>query len=137
MPVSLRPIAVIGAPGNRTQRLFAQLVFSGNYATGGDSVTYDAADAPSYAPVYIETPMIGAGQPPVAFRFENPAQAPSFKLNLVKGVKAFDFLIKVYEITVATGAAGLTSAELAAGAYPAALTAATDAFVELEFQSNI
>lgn len=137
MPVSLRPIAVVGAPGTRVQRLFAQLVFSGNYSTGGDSVTYDTKDAPSYVPVYLETPLIGAGKPPVSFRFVNPAQAPSFLLDLIQGTQAFNFLIKVYEITVATGAGGLTSAELAAGAYPAALTAATDAFVELEFESNI
>ncbi len=132
MAISLRPISSWGNPGGRDFTLFAQLVFSGNYTTGGDTVTLDTVDAPDVE-IYNERPALSVGRPPLEWRFNSVSVVSTtaggpYVFDLVPGTKAYDFKVKVF----------INGAELAAGAYPAALTAPVpQPRVSLHFRQNI
>ncbi|MDE1940712.1 MAG: hypothetical protein KGI66_01210 [Patescibacteria group bacterium] len=128
MALSLRPISAWGNPGGRDFTLFAELVASGNYATGGDTVTYDTVDAPDVNG-FLERPTLSVGKPPIKWEFNNVSNLTNtYIFDLVPGVTAYDFKVKVY----------INGAELAAGAYPADLTTALPPIrVALSYRQNI
>lgn len=130
MPIALRPISQFGTPAGRLYRGFYEMVFSGDYATGGDTVSLDLVNAADQV-VFNETQSLPVGRPPADWTLPSVSDAAAsgdYTFDLVLGSKAFDFKVKVYQ----------AGAELAAGAYPAALTTPLPVpRLSLRFRQNI
>lgn len=114
--------------GEQTINAFGSLAFAGNYTSGGDAagaLGYGANTA-GFPQLRMES-VIHAGQMPISGRVDlgNGYQGqflPSGGAGILPALKIF---------VAATGA------ELAAGAYPAALTGASSAQASLTYAKNI
>jgi hypothetical protein len=119
--------------------VFGQLVFTGNYSTGGDSLLNTAGNvAPEILPpglpantasmpVFLNgQTAVHASRPPLVW---NVAIESGYNPVLVPGSGPFNFKVKLFDPA--------TKAELAAGAYPAAVTAAVFNTLELRYKKNI
>lgn len=117
---------------------FGQLVFTGNYATGGDAggtVNLDKGTA-GVSGVSQNTaglPVFLSGQ--TQLRATRPAFEQNIQIEsgynavIVPGSGPTNFKIKIIDPS--------TKAELGAGAYPAALTSAVFNYLLLKFKRNI
>lgn len=119
---------------------FGQLIFTGNYSTGGDSLVNAAgATAPEAFPpgtpgntASLAVFLLGqtnarVTRPPITFNIQT--ESGLYTPVLIPGTTAFNFKIK--QVVVATGN------ELAAGAYPAAITGAVFNYLEIAYKKNI
>lgn len=100
------------ADGSGIEELFGQLVFSGNYVTGGDTGTFDfATKSTSGYSQYRKSNGLRSTRPPLW----SDVVIPGLYIPvLFPGKSATDFKIAIYD-TVA-------QAELAAAAYPAGIS---------------
>lgn len=113
--------------GDPLLEVFGQLVFSGNYTTGGDNGgTFDASgDAGAGWTNFLNESAVHAGRPPV-------------KGNLQFDAGYWAVLVPVAgqplpKIKIYSG----NGVELAAGAYPAAITGAAQHTMELDYKKNL
>jgi hypothetical protein len=137
MPISFRVTSYVEE--DRYISVFGQLVFTGNYATGGDVLLNAAgAAAPEILPPGLPAntasmPVFLNGQTAVHATRQplvwNVAIESGYNPVLVPGSGAFNFKIKLFDPS--------TKAELAAGAYPASVIAAVFNTLELRFKKNI
>jgi len=118
--------------------VFGQLLFTGNYMAGGEvpTVALDIGSAgvvgtnknTASLPVFLTgQTAIHATRPPHEINIQS--EAGTHIPVLIPGTSALNFKIK--QIVVSTGA------ELAAGAYPAAITGAIFNYLMLKFKKNI
>lgn len=107
----------------RTIEYFGSLTFTGNYATGGDGPgTFTWAGGvggwPEWAP---DVSALHADIAPVSGVIHGPA---GYTASIIPGSGPTNAKIKIYSAV---------GTELAAGAYPAAITGATDATLALVY----
>ena len=117
-------------PPGRTQiEAFGQVQFSGSYTTGGDgSGTFNPAPGSNTAgwPDFKMASGVPASEAPI----RGQVQLDGGYLAVIVPV-AGSYIPKIKVINPATGA------ELAAGAYPAALTGAVYSTMELDYRLNL
>ncbi len=114
--------------GEQTLEAFGSLSFSGAYTTGGDApgaLAYGANSA-GFPQLRMES-VVHAGQMPISGRVDLGSGyqgqfVPAAGTGILPAIKIF---------VAATGA------ELAAGAYPAALTGGTSAQASLNYAKNV
>jgi hypothetical protein len=138
MAVSFRVTSV--AEKGDMVTFFGQLVFTGNYVSGGDSLLNAAgAVAPELFPPGL--PANTASMPVFLFGQTAPhVTRQPFIWNIqmesgyvgiiVPGSGSFNFKIKVWD-------PGAAKAELSAGAYPASVLAAVFNTLEISYKKNI
>jgi hypothetical protein len=110
-----------------TTEAFGQLQFSGNYTTGGDAAgTVQVGGNTAGLPQYTQTSKLHASLPAIMYNLQIDG---GYMGVIVPGTGATNFKIKL--INPSTGA------ELASGAYPAALTSAIYHTLGLNYLSNL
>ncbi len=110
-----------------TSEVSGQLQFSGNYSTGGDAAGgFQIGGNTAGLPQFFQTAALHAGQPPLAATLQLDG---GYLGVFVPGAGPSNFKLKVINPA--------TNAELAAGAYPAALTAALYHTLRLSYLKNI
>ncbi|HXE30745.1 MAG TPA: hypothetical protein VN515_02965 [Terriglobales bacterium] len=118
-------------PSGKTQiEAFGQVQFSGNYTTGGDGsgtfVTTAGANTAGWPDFKPGDSVLHAGRPPVRGSF----QVDGGYIGVIVPV-AGSAIPKLKLINPATGS------ELAAGAYPGAITGAVYHSLELDYRINL
>jgi hypothetical protein len=126
MAVAFRVTSIIES--DRFVSLFGQVLFTGNYTTGGDTVTFDFVTAnTANLPVFLDgQTALHASRPPMKYNIQIES---GFTAVVVPGTSATGFKFKVWDPS--------TKAEIAAGAYNAAITAAVFNFLEVDYKKNI
>jgi len=137
MAISYRITSIVEE--DRYVSVFGQLVFTGNYPTGGDSLSNAAgAVAPEVLPPSgpsntASMPVFLNGQTAVHVSRQpfvwNVAIESGYSPVLIPGSGSFNFKIKLWDPA--------TKAELAAGAYPASVTGGVYNTLEVRFKKNI
>lgn len=137
MAISLRITSIVEE--DRYVSVFGQLIFTGNYVAGGDSLANAAgAVAPEILPPSgpantASMPVFLNGQTAAHVTRQpfvwNVAIESGYNPVLVPGAGSFNFKIKLFDPS--------TKAELAAGAYPASVIAAVFNTIELRYKKNI
>src|ERR1700693_3748639 len=126
MAVAFRVTSIIES--DRFVSLFGQVLFTGSYATGGDTVTYDFV-TPNTAslPVFLDGQTgLHASRPPMKYNIQIES---GYTAVVVPGTTSNNFKFKVWDPA--------TKAEIGSGAYPAAITAAVFNFLEVDYKKNI
>ena len=137
MAISLRVTSIVEE--DRYLSVFGQLIFTGNYAAGGD-ILNNAANTqnPEILPPggpgnTASMPVFLNGQTGVHVSRQpfvwNVAIESGYNPVLVPGNGPFNFKVKLFDPS--------TKAELAAGAYPASVIAAVFNTIELRYKKNI
>lgn len=103
-------------------RRVIQLIFSGNYVTGGDNLDLTAISNALGIDGFKNFSRV-----PNSFEVLNgPA---GYKIEIIKGATTALNLVKIFDIAAA--------AELAAAGYPAALSGATDVTVAFDLRQGV
>lgn len=114
-------------PNESTTEVFGQLQFSGSYTTGGDaSGAFQIGGATAGYPQFRQTSALHAGQAPLSYNMQLDA---GYRGVLVPGSGPSNFKLKLFDLA--------TGAELAAAAYPAGLTGATQHTLGLKYVKNV
>ncbi len=113
-------------PSGNTINVFGQLQFSGSYTTGGDAAgAFNIGGNTAGLPQFTLTSGVHAALPPTEYN----VQLDGGYLGVV--IPGAGAALKIKVINPATGA------ELAAGAYPAALTSAVYHTMQLAYLKNL
>lgn len=113
-------------PSDSAIAVFGQLAFSGNYTAGGDTGTLQTGANTAGLYSHMATSSLHADRPPVSFNVQLDG---GYIGVLIPGNGPSNFKLKV--LNPASGS------ELAAGAYPAALTGAVQHTLGLVYLRNL
>lgn len=137
MSISYRITSIVEE--DRYVSVFGQIIFTGNYVAGGDSLSNAAAAvAPEILPPSgpantASMPVFLNGQTAIHVSRQpivwNVAIESGYNPVLVPGSGSFNFKIKLFDPS--------TKAELGAGAYPASVTGGVYNTLELRFKKNV
>lgn len=127
MPQAFRITNVSEA--NQLVTLFGQLIFTGNYVTGGESPTFDFTTANTASiPVFLNGQTgLHATRPPLKWNVQIES---GYVAVLVPSTGATNFKIKIWD-------PGAAKAEISAGAYPASMLTAVYNTLEIQYKKNV